>query len=75
MPATDGLRLPIVERSVQEYQSLLRRCGFAYRCTDVFPSPAVLRAKPGLKRAGKVPIALLFECSLTGDKESDMAYR
>ena len=62
MPTTGGLRLPIVERSVCEYESLFQRCGFACQHTDLFPSQEVLRAKPGLQKAGKVPVALLFEC-------------
>jgi SAM-dependent methyltransferase len=62
MPTTGGLRLPIVERSVREYESLFQRCGFACQHTDLFASPEVLRAKPGLKKAGKTPISLLFEC-------------
>ncbi len=62
MPTTDGLRLPIVERSVREYESLFQRSGFACQHMDFFPSQEVLHAKPGLKKAGKVPVALLFEC-------------
>ena len=67
MPSTDGLRLPVVERSRAKYEALLRRSGFASESTDVFPSAKVMSAKPGLRKAGNVPLALVFTCELNGE--------
>ena len=62
MPGPEGLRLPIVERSVEDYEGFLRECGFTYESEDIFPSAEVLNKKPGLRKAGGVPVALLFNC-------------
>lgn len=63
MPSVDGVRLPVVRRSVQVYEKCLNRCGFEYESEDVRPSRDLLNKKPGLRKAGNVPIALLFNCS------------
>jgi SAM-dependent methyltransferase len=62
MPGAAGLRLPVVRRTAEEYRQAFARCGFAIQAEDVSATPAVLDAKPGLREAGDVPLALLLEC-------------
>jgi SAM-dependent methyltransferase len=62
MPGSDGLRLPVVQRTTEEYCAAFRKAGFRCCWEDVFPTPDVLRAKPGLREAGRVPLAILFGC-------------
>lgn len=62
MPGSDGLRLPVVPRTAKEYCSAFQRAGLPCQTEDVLPSPEVFRAKPGLREAGKGPVAILFEC-------------
>jgi len=40
----------------------LSASGFEFDREDVFPTDKVLREKPGLRYAGKVPVALMFVC-------------
>lgn len=61
MPGARGLRLPVVPRSIMEYRTLFRDAGFDLEEEVVFPTPAVLHAKPGLRKAGKVPLAMVFK--------------
>jgi ubiquinone/menaquinone biosynthesis C-methylase UbiE len=63
MPSTDGLRVPVVERTKHGYLSMLEKAGFHVNHEDVFPTPEVLSAKPGLKKAGNMPLALIFRCT------------
>jgi len=62
LPTTTGLRLPLFVRSHAEYDKLLSSHGFEFNCEDVFPTKAVLRDKPGLVKAGNVPIAVIYDC-------------
>lgn len=62
MPGAEGLRLPVVRRTAGAYAAYFEQAGFDCRTEDVFASPQVLRAKPGLRQAGDVPLALLLEC-------------
>ena len=64
MPGSDGLRLPAVPRSTAAYQAAFQQAGFKCRAQDVYATEQVLRAKRGLLQAGKVPLALLFECEM-----------
>ena len=63
MPGSDGLRLPVVPRTMDEYTAAFREAGFQFWSEEVWATPEVLGAKPGLRQAGKVPVALLFECA------------
>lgn len=62
MPGTDGLRLPVMKRTTEAYKDLLEQTGFQYEAEAVFPTQKVLNAKPGLRKAGNVPIALVCSC-------------
>lgn len=62
MPGADGLRLPVVRRTVEEYRRTFAGCGLLVRTEDVFATPEVLDAKPGLREAGDVAMAMLIEC-------------
>ena len=64
MPGAESLRLPVVRRTRESYMSLLDEAGFDYEAKDLFPTPEVISQKPGLKKAGKVPLALVFKCHL-----------
>ncbi len=61
MPGAEGLRLPVVRRTPQGYRWAFEGAGFGYGAEDVHATPEVLRAKPGLREAGNVPLALLIE--------------
>ncbi len=60
MPGADGLRLPVVRRSPQEYVGVLQDAGFECRADAIFATPQVLNLKPGLRQARDLPIALMF---------------
>ncbi|MBN2496761.1 MAG: class I SAM-dependent methyltransferase [Deltaproteobacteria bacterium] len=62
MPGSQGLRLPVTRRSKAAYEKKIARAGFDHKDFEVFPSEEVLREKPGLKKAGRVALALVFEC-------------
>jgi ubiquinone/menaquinone biosynthesis C-methylase UbiE len=62
MPASEGLRLPVALTSLKGYQSALQDAGFRFQSQDIFGNRQVMNAKPGLRQAGKAPIALLLEC-------------
>jgi len=66
MPGAGSLRLPVVARSLNTYRSLLTKAGFTFVEMEVFPNDAVQTSKPGLRKAGRVPLALLFKCLKTG---------
>lgn len=61
MPGAKGMRLPVVRRSIEEYESTLSEFGFQSTLENVFASDKVRVAKPGLRQARNVPIALLVE--------------
>jgi SAM-dependent methyltransferase len=63
MPGADGLRLPVVRRRTEADANALRACGFECETEEVAATPEVLNAKPGLRQAGGVPVALLFDCA------------
>jgi SAM-dependent methyltransferase len=62
MPGAGGLRLPVVPRNSGEYCVVMEQAGFRVRSEPVHPTAQVLSAKPGLRQAGPVPIALLLDC-------------
>ena len=41
---------------------MLRESGFQFEEEEVFPNPEVLNVKPGLRNAGGVALASVFEC-------------
>jgi hypothetical protein len=63
MPGSDGLRLPVMRRSLREYLAVFQDAGFKCRTEDIYATPEVLSVKPGLKEVRNVPIALLLEAS------------
>ena len=62
MPGAGGLRLPVVVRKVEVYRRVLEELGFKYEEKSIYPTQEVLNAKPGLRNAGNIPLALLFRC-------------
>ncbi len=62
MPGALGLRLPVVRRSMDAYERCLDMSGFEHESKDIFPSRRVFNGKPGLRKAGHVPVALLLDC-------------
>ena len=63
MPGSSNLRLPVVPRTKQSYRNMLLGAGFLFEEEDVFPNEKVINMKPGLRQAGKVPLALVLHCS------------
>ena len=63
LPSAGGLRLPVVMRSQDDYERLLRQSGFCWESEDVFGTPEVRNTKPGLRQAGNIPLALVFGCT------------
>jgi len=62
MPGSKQMRLPIVPRSLQDYERLLTKTGFSWEATDVFATEKVINEKPGLRNMGDRPLGLVFEC-------------
>jgi SAM-dependent methyltransferase len=75
MPGTAGLRLPVVRRSSEEYSVAMEQAGFRFHAEAVYPTAQILRAKPGLRQAGDVPIALLLDCEKTASSSMSTADR
>lgn len=63
MPGSDGLRLPVVIRSLESYRHGLQEAGLQYEEQEVFATPEVLNLKAGLRYAGRVPVALVYTCT------------
>jgi SAM-dependent methyltransferase len=62
MPGSGSLRVPVVVRSSELYRSSLAGASFAFEEEEVFPTAEVLNVKSGLRKAGRVPLALVFRC-------------
>ena len=62
MPASGQMRLPIMLRSLEQYQRLLRNSGYTWERTDVYASEKVFHEKPGLREAGNQPLGLVLAC-------------
>jgi SAM-dependent methyltransferase len=62
MPGAKGLRLPVVRRDREDYESLLDGAGFGFEAHELAPTPKVLLEKPGAAASGKLPWGLLYEC-------------
>ena len=65
MPGSSGMRLPVQNHSQTFYERCLNDTGFEFTAQDVFATQEVLNAKPGLRKMGNVPLALVFDCTLT----------
>jgi len=57
------LRLPVVRRDRAKYEKMFEAAGFEVTFEDVKAPPSVRRAKPGLARAGSIPVALVVDAS------------
>ncbi|MCI0341578.1 MAG: class I SAM-dependent methyltransferase [Planctomycetales bacterium] len=66
MPGPEGLRLPVVPREIEEYDRALRRERFSFERVEVAPTPQVLAEKPGLRSAGRGPLALVYDARSRG---------
>jgi ubiquinone/menaquinone biosynthesis C-methylase UbiE len=62
MPGADGLRLPVIPHRVEHYESVMQKAGFQFEKEAVFATSEVLHARPGLREAGNIPIALIVDC-------------
>lgn len=62
VPGPDGIRLPVVQRTARAYAELFRKAGFRFTEEEVRTTPEVLNAKPGLRGAGNIPIAMVYVC-------------
>ena len=62
MPGANQMRLPIVPRSVRQYERLLAKSDFTWDRTDVYATEQVLNEKPGLSDVGNKPLGLLLAC-------------
>ena len=58
MPGAQGVRLPVMRRTIETYAALVNEAGFEVMFEDVKASRAVRLRKPGLTYAGNIPIAL-----------------
>lgn len=72
MPGSQGIRLPIVQRSRQKYEITLSDAGFEYQSFDIVANERVFKEKPGLKVARSTPLGLVFRCwGKTSDSTRD----
>jgi ubiquinone/menaquinone biosynthesis C-methylase UbiE len=60
MPGAEGLQLPVVARSIAQYETLFAAARFAVEHEPVFPTEKVINEKPGLRLSGRLPLALVF---------------
>ena len=65
MPGSFGMRLPVHKTTQLFYEQCLNNSGFEFASRDVFATQEVLNEKPGLKKMGNVPLALVFDCTPT----------
>ncbi|MGD0174590.1 MAG: class I SAM-dependent methyltransferase [Anaerolineales bacterium] len=63
MPGSGSLRLPVVIRSLGNYRKGLQEAGFQYQEEEGCPTPEVITLQTGLRKAWKVPVALVFTCT------------
>lgn len=62
MPGSGGMRLPIRKAPASFYEETLTEAGFDFTARDVNPTSEVLNAKPALRKAKDIPLALVFDC-------------
>src|SRR5437762_8851500 len=62
MPASAGLRLPVQRTPREFYDRCLYESDFEFKAREIFSRKEVLIAKPGLRKVGNKPVALVFNC-------------
>lgn len=67
MPGAGGLRLPVSRRPLATYLSVMQNCGFTVETENLYPDEKTLNEKPGLTISSRMPLGLLFKCSLAGE--------
>ena len=67
MPGAGGLRLPVSRRPLATYLSVMQNCGFTVVTENLYPDEKTLNEKPGLTISSRMPLGLLFKCSLSGE--------
>jgi len=60
MISTDGFRVPVVKRSMQEYKEALENADINYNFEKVYGNQALHNIKPKLKELKGIPIALII---------------
>jgi SAM-dependent methyltransferase len=65
MPSSSGLRLPVRKTATRFYKQCLKNSGFEFIAQGVSATRGVLNARPGLRKMGNVPQALVFDCRAT----------
>jgi ubiquinone/menaquinone biosynthesis C-methylase UbiE len=65
--SSHGIRLPTVMRSVDSYLQRIQNAGFRCQSENLFASDKVMNEKPGLRRAGRVPIAWVLDLTKSPD--------
>ena len=65
MPGANNLRYPIIPRQIQDYEKAFTQKGLDFEATEIFANEAVFKDKPTLRKLGKRPLALLWECRHT----------
>lgn len=63
MPGSGSLRLPVVIRSLGMYRKGLQDAGFQYQEEEGGPTPEVINLQAGLRKAWKIPVALVYACT------------
>jgi SAM-dependent methyltransferase len=63
MPGSGSLRLPVVIRSLGNYRKGLQEAGFQYKEEECCPTPEVITLQAGLRKAWKIPVALVYTCT------------
>jgi SAM-dependent methyltransferase len=63
MPGSGSLRLPVVIRSLGNYRKGLQEAGFQYKEEECCPTPEVITLQAGLRKAWKIPVALVYACT------------
>ena len=69
MPGAGGLRLPVSRRPLATYLSVMQNCGFTVVTENLYPDEKTLNEKPGLTISSRMPLGLLFKCSLAGEAQ------
>ncbi|MBT8377712.1 MAG: class I SAM-dependent methyltransferase [Ignavibacteria bacterium] len=60
MISTEGFRVPVVQRSLQEYKSSLESADINYTLDNAYGNQALYNIKPKLKELKGIPIALII---------------
>ena len=60
MRSAPGLKLPVVERDLREYEYHLKEAGLQYEMEDVYGNEKLFNMKPKLKEIKTLPIGLVI---------------